>query len=508
MTVTEQLKNAMIVATPIVAITTPDQPATARAVATALADKLPILQWDVRNGLVGVNETGVAVAAKLRGGGPPDLPLAPEPPGMLRLLEKVTSRVLVIAMNAQYWFSTPQMSWESAQALLNIRDVFSKRRSMAVLLAPHLTFPAELGQDVMVIDEPLPDGDRIRVIVTECVAAARSADKTVPEPTPADLSQAVEALSGLSEFTCEQAAMLSLLTKRLNVEQLWERKRQSIRATPGLGMDNESLTFGDIGGMEQIKGFGAGLFEGPEPPHAIVRVDELEKMMGSTGSVGDSSGVAQDQLGTILREMEDNEWLGIIAVGVPGSGKSLFSKTLGATHRRPTFSLDLGAMKGSLVGQSEQQIRQALKVIKAVAGKGAYFVATCNSLDDVKPELRRRFTDGIWYFDLPNEAEREDIWRINTSRYKLAGAQVKTRPHDDDWTGAEIRNCCRLAYRRGCSLTEAAAFIVPVSVSNPEMITRLRAKAHGAFLSASAPGVYRQDRALETGGRRTMEAVN
>jgi SpoVK/Ycf46/Vps4 family AAA+-type ATPase len=239
--------------------------------------------------------------------------------------------------------------------------------------------------------------------------------------------------------------------------------------------------------------FGRLLFAGELPPRAIVRIDEIEKMLA--GAQGDTSGVSQDALGTILREMEDQNWAGLIAVGPPGSGKSAFSKTLGRTHGAPTFSLDLGAAKGSLVGQSEERIRSAMKVIKAVAGAGAFFVATCNKLDVLPPELRRRFRYGIWFFDLPKKAERESIWKINVTKFKLTPEQLINRPgagnaDDKQWTGAEIRNVCELASRMRCTVREAASFIVPVAISDPESITRLRTLAAGKFLSATYPGAY------------------
>jgi SpoVK/Ycf46/Vps4 family AAA+-type ATPase len=47
---------------------------------------------------------------------------------------------------------------------------------------------------------------------------------------------------------------------------------------------------------------------------------------------------------------------------VPGTGKSAFAKALGNETGRPTLLLDLGALYGSLVGATEANVRQALKV--------------------------------------------------------------------------------------------------------------------------------------------------
>ncbi len=63
-------------------------------------------------------------------------------------------------------------------------------------------------------------------------------------------------------------------------------------------------------------------------------------------------------------------------------------------------------------------------------------------------------------------------------------------PDHDGWTGAEIKECCRKAYRLKLSLKESAEYIVPVSRSAADQIKALRQQASGKFISASSPGVY------------------
>ena len=58
-------------------------------------------------------------------------------------------------------------------------------------------------------------------------------------------------------------------------------------------------------------------------------------------------------------------------------------------------------------------------------------------------ELRRRFTLGTFFFDLPDAEERESIWKIYREKWALSGDQ----PEDEGWTGAEIKECCRKAWR-------------------------------------------------------------
>jgi len=143
-------------------------------------------------------------------------------------------------------------------------------------------------------------------------------------------------------------------------------------------------------------------------------------------------------------------------------------------------------MESSLVGASTDRLRTALKIIDAVSQGRMLFIATCNSIASLPPELRWRFTLGTFFFDLPTPEEREIIWQIYFKKYGVTG----DLPSDDGWTGAEIKECCRKAYRLGMTLTQAARYIVPVSRSAAEQVKALRQMASGKFISASTPGVH------------------
>jgi SpoVK/Ycf46/Vps4 family AAA+-type ATPase len=190
--------------------------------------------------------------------------------------------------------------------------------------------------------------------------------------------------------------------------------------------------------------------------------------------------------GTILAWMQNREAEGIVLIGPPGTAKSMIGKAAGNTGGIPTIAFDLSAMKSGIVGSSGERLRAALSIIDAVSGGRSLWLATCNSIATLPPELRRRFTLGTFFFDLPSPEERETIWRIYTEKYQISGA----RPQDDHWTGAEIKECCRKAYRLRMSLQESAAYIVPLARSASEQIETLRQQSSAKYLSASRPGVY------------------
>jgi len=180
--------------------------------------------------------------------------------------------------------------------------------------------------------------------------------------------------------------------------------------------------------------------------------------------------------------------VGILLVSPPGCGKSATAKAMGHDGAIPTIMLDLNGMKGSLVGESEQKLRQALKTISAVSQGRTFFIATCNSLASLPPELKRRFVDGTFFVDLPNEEERAAIWAIHIKRYGLDPNQPL--PNSEGWSGANIHDCCSRAYRLDCTLVESRAYVVPLYRSDKASVDTLREQANGRFLSASYEGTY------------------
>jgi ATPase family associated with various cellular activities (AAA) len=238
---------------------------------------------------------------------------------------------------------------------------------------------------------------------------------------------------------------------------------------------------------------------------------------------------------------------GVLLLGVPGTGKSAFAKALGNEVGRPTLLLDVGALMGSLVGQTEANVRQALKVAdamspailfcdeieKALSGVGGqgdsgvstrlfgtlltwlsdrpsavFFIGTANDVSRLPPEFTRaeRF-DGIFFLDLPTAVEKDAVWAMYRRQFQIPDAQV--RPDDTSWTGAEIKSCCRLAALLDVTLTQAAHHVVPVAITASEQVERLRTWASGRCLSASAPGIFHRDgEPAVKPGRRVQRGPN
>lgn len=487
--VIDLFRAARRVSTPLVAISTADQFALARRMFQSIGngdDPVPKITWDIMRGLQHVNEAGATLLSQTQG-----VELSRNPASMLEMISKFPAASLIVMYNAHRFIDDVQV----AQGILNLRDSYCENRRTLVMVGPSFQLPAEL-QDVVLLDEALPSDEQLNGILQKL------AKDTYPDNTPEIDSEWVDAVRGLSAFASEQVFAMSMNKEGIDRDDLWERKQAAVNQTRGLKFTRGGPTFEMLGGLESFKTFVGKLFNGPEKPGCIVFMDEVEKALaGATGQVSDSSGVSQDFLGTLLSWMEDNKHDGMIAVGMPGTGKTAGGMSIGATFGQPTITLDAGGMKGSLVGESERAIREALKVIDSIAGhEGAFVFATCNREASLPPEFKRRFRAGTWFFDLPTQRERQSIWNIHLSQNALK-INLHDIPPDDDWTGAEIRNCCELARRLNCSLDDAAQYVIPVAHSNKEGVEQLRRSARN-WLSASYPGAYRGVDSKKKGGRK------
>ena len=359
-----------------------------------------------------------------------------------------------------------------------------QNRTFVVVLSPAVTIPVELEKLFVVLEHELPDRRQLTEIAQ---GIGTEADEL---PTGPEMDRLLDAASGLTRYEAEGAFSLSLVREnRITPQAVWDLKCQTLRKNGLLSLYRGTEAFDGLGGLAALKAF-------------------------CRRSLLQPQGSARPR--------------GVLLLGVPGSGKSAFAKALGHETGRPTLCLDIGALMGSLVGQTEQNIRHALRIAyamapcilfideveKALSGVGGtgdsgvsarlfgslltwmndhtsdvYLVATCNDISRLPPEFSRaeRF-DGIFFLNLPEKAEREAIWQLYLQQFGLDPAQ--RRPQDDQWTGAEIRACCRLAALLDLPLIQAAQNVVPVAVTAAESVERLRSWASGRCLSADSPGIY------------------
>ena len=489
MNTAERFRHARRAGVPLVAINTPDPRDTMETLATMANGESPVVCWDCIAGLRPVNDAGreavAAVSAEQAEG---------NPIGFLEVAAELPESTVTCMLQADAWINEPPV----IQGIWNLREPFKRSRRTLVLLARQIRLPISLQGDVVMMDEDLPDRPVLEGIARSMDGVAAEANPERSETDDDTIRRIVDSTVGLSAFLAEQAVAMSLRRDGFDFKMLAENRRVMIEQTRGLSVDRGRESFDDIGGLEQVKLFGRALFEGPHPPALVVRVEEIEKVMA--GSQGDLSGTSQDALQVVLNSMEDNGWDGIVAFGCPGAGKSLYSKALANSFGVLSLSLDLNATKGSLVGESEKYVREAMSVIKAIGGDRVFFVATANRLNTIPGELLRRFRGGIWMFDFPGDEERKRIWPIHLAKFSIDNVEKPVeKPDDRMYAGSDIRNCCERAWKMGSTLQFASQFIAPVGKTAREVIRDAQKLADGNFLSASQPGLYRTAEAEKKG---------
>jgi hypothetical protein len=497
MNFTQIFKAARSVSTPLIAVRTPDPASTIRSLSVAAAElakalKEPepaVLTHDVANGLKAFNDEGKKTLTKLLGTTDPKSLAAP--PNFLKAINKPATDADKTLVDALIFMANGHRFWNDPlvmQALWNLRDTYKQMGATLVIMATFgAVLPPELTQDVLIIDEPLPTEAELGEIVKDSFKAAQNYLPKLKKPTEPTLDRAVSALVGLAAYPAEQTTAMCIGESGLNLDDLWERKRQVIEQVRGFSVWRGGEKFADLGGLENAKRFFSQMMNGPERPDGVVFTDEIEKIFAGFGT--DSSGTTTKSVGALLSYMEDRKIAGSLFLGPAGSGKSALAKALGNEAGIPTVSADWAAMETSLVGATGENIRAALAIITAMF-KRPLFIATCNSFGALPPELRRRYWLPTLFFDLPRPEERQLIWPIHI---KASGLKEQKLPPDDQWTGAEIRNCCNQARILGCTLIEAASYVVPIAISAAEKVRELRTQAAGKFISAAEPGLYRYD---------------
>ena len=111
----------------------------------------------------------------------------------------------------------------------------------------------------------------------------------------------------------------------------------------------------------------------------------------------------------------------------------------------------------------------------------------------------------MFFVDLPGREQKAAIWGIYVQHYGLDPRQP--RPDDAQWTGAEIKSCCRLAALLDVPLVQAAQNVVPVAVTAGDKIEQLRQWASGRCLSADRAGVYSRSEVGGGRGRKVMRVT-
>lgn len=497
----DMFSSARAISTPLVTVRTFDPSSTIQSITKSLGKELaaltPLVSWDSIHGLVGLNKIGGEALNEMASEVGGELAATVDLTLALTTLEKAKEDVIAFIHN-------PQLVWEKDQRVIqaewNCRNLYKARGNMLVnLVGMGDELPGELQQDMLVLEEPLPTREELAKIVTDTFAYAAQKYPACKNAATAEvIEKCVAATIGLPAFPAEQAfsQSLDMKTGKMDFASLWSRKKTIVSANPGLTYHiNKGETLKDMYGCDVIRTLANKFFAGKYRPNVIVRMDEIQRQFSGNGT--DSSGTKGNLLGEWLTWVNDNDVVCTLLLGVPGSSKSWSVFCIGGEFETPVIEYSLPAMEHEHVGKSSRHQRTAHKVLNAISGgvEGVsnpriWLIASANSLDGLPPELISRFqVGGIYFFDVPDEAEKQGIMKLKIAKYKLDPKQPL--PKMDDWTGRDVNNCAFKAEAMGMDLTEAGQHVVPLLSSHREQMDNLRNYATGRFLSASKPGVYK-----------------
>lgn len=364
-----------------------------------------------------------------------------------------------------------------------------------VLLSSLLKIPTEIEKDMAVVDFDLPRPDDIAEIVDSLLASLpqlQTAARTDPEVR----QRVVDAAMGLTAEEAENTFSLSLIRKRdFDLDTIVGMKKSIIRKSGILEFYETKQNMGSVGGMEVLK-------------------DWLKKRRRSFTKEARDFGLPVPK--------------GILLLGIPGCGKSLSAKAIGHEWQVPLLRLDVGKVFAGLVGQSEENMRKAIKTAEAVAPcilwldeleKGfsgtqssgstdsgttarvfasfltwlqekqssVFVIATANNVHMLPPELLRkgRF-DEIFFIDLPTPEERFKITGIHLAKKNRdpSGFDVeKIVAATQGFSGSEIEQAIISALYDAFEdetdidtdrIVKSCNEIIPLSYTMKEMIDGMR----------------------------------
>ena len=417
--------------------------------------------------------------------------LAPELEGLAQIYAAPDNTVFVLKDFHPYL--------KDSRVIRLLRDLSVRAREKAqtiILVSPTLVLPSDLEKEVTVVEFPLPTPEEIDQALTLAITAAQENPKIDTTLTPAERERLIKSAQGLTKDEIESVLERSLVeNKRFDVNAILEEKKQIIRKSGLLEYYAPDQQIKDVGGLELLK-------------------EWLDKRTETFTDRAREFGIPAPK--------------GILLLGVQGCGKSLTAKAVAAQWNLPLLKLDVGRIFGSLVGQSEENIRKAIRTAESVApcvlwadelekgfagvsGSGGgdsgttarvfatfltwmsektapvFLIATANDVSALPPEmLRKGRFDEIFFVDLPDAPEREQIFGIHLAKRKrdVKKFNLKTLAKATaGFSGAEIEQvvvgALYLAFDAGRELTmkdlqaEAKA-VVPLSVMMSEEIDELR----------------------------------
>ena len=325
-----------------------------------------------------------------------------------------------------------------------------------IVISETETVPKELEKFTSILDIPNMSKDEIEKYILKF-----SKDNNI-KVDEKDIGEVAISLKGLTKLEIDHVLNMIIESKN-NIsisgrDIIIKEKGQIIKKSSILEIIDFKEKIEDIGGLEGLKEWLK------SKAQVFRRLDEAKKFGVDTPK-------------------------GVLLVGMPGCGKSLAAKASARLFNVPLLRLDIGRLLGKYVGESEHNMRVALKtaesispcilwideIEKAFAGinqdggasditkrlfgqfltwlqekeNTVFVVATANDITAFPPEfLRKGRFDEVFFIDFPNEEERERIFEIHLEKRGKLTDEIdvnKLAKQTDGYCGADIEEVVKNA---------------------------------------------------------------
>ena len=335
-----------------------------------------------------------------------------------------------------------------SRKLRNISRILKLQPKTILIIGSELSIPKELQDLITLVQFQLPLKEEITKELDRLIKALKI------QVEPEIFETLARSCQGLSLERIRRVLSKIIATYRTvdenSISILLSEKKQIISQTEILEYWSINQDINNLGGLKNLK-------------------EWLNKRQTAFGLQASNYGLPTPR--------------GLLLIGIQGTGKSLTAKAIASEWQLPLLKLDVGKLFGGLVGESESRLRQVITVTETISPcilwideidkaftnsdnkgdsgtsnrvlatfiswlaektKPVFVIATANNIEALPLEiLRKGRFDEVFFLDLPQQNEREEIFRIHLQQFRPSSWEefnlIKLAEKTDAFSGAEIR---------------------------------------------------------------------
>ena len=396
-----------------------------------------------------------------------------------------------------------------SRKLRNLGRILKLQPKTIIIIGSELKIPRELQDLITVLQFQLPTENEI---IKELERLLKSLKITIDVQLFEDLTRSCQGLS--LERIRRVLSKIIATYKTINEDSisiLLNEKKQIISQTEILEYFSGNEKFDNLGGLKNLK-------------------EWLKKRQTAFSCQATNYGLPTPR--------------GLLLLGIQGTGKSLTAKAIANDWKLPLLRLDVGKLFGGIIGESESRLRQMINVTETVSPcilwideidkafsnientgdsgtssrvlgtfvswlsektKPVFVIATANNIDLLPLEIVRkgRF-DELFFLDLPQENEREEIFKIHLEEFRPNSwnrfNSKELAKMTELFSGAEIRQVIIEAMYQAFSekrefntkdIKIAITELVPLAnIENEQMLKLKKWAASGRIRLASTKEIF------------------